>query len=375
MTDRELREIKRRFRPDKSNVSRIVGCFINENKQVSYKINQSLALANITVSEKLLQILGKALSGSVGISQHDISFSTSQVSEGKEHALLMKLRSSALSDEEALDRFYSTVANSLELGSNYAVLLAYDVYDVFNGRSDGDAGESDRQFSYIACAVCPIKEAADSLRFKEADRLFHSENAGGILSNPELGFMFPAFDDRQTNIYGALYYTRSKSTAYPEFTAGVFGASHPMPPVIQKAAFSSSLCTSLSDDCTLDVVKAMHQTVGEMVEAHKQSRDPEPLTISKHTVTTMLESIGVSEEGIAKMGEAMDEAFGKGAALTPKNLLSYNRFEVKMPEVKITVSPEYRDLITTRTVGDEKYLRIKISGPVEINGIEISTED
>ena len=156
MTDRELREIKRRFRPDKSNVSRIVGCFINENKQVSYKINQSLALANITVSEKLLQILGKALSGSVGISQHDISFSTSQVSEGKEHALLMKLRSSALSDEEALDRFYSTVANSLELGSNYAVFLAYDVYDVFNGRSDGDAGESDRQFSYIACAVCPI---------------------------------------------------------------------------------------------------------------------------------------------------------------------------------------------------------------------------
>ena len=375
MTDREVREIKRRFRPDKSNVSRIVGCFINENKQVSYKINQSLALANITVSEKLLQILGKALSGSVGISQHDISFSTSQVSEGKEHALLMKLRSSALSDEEALDRFYSTVANSLELGSNYAVLLAYDVYDVFNGCSDGDAGESDRQFSYIACAVCPIKEAADSLRFKEADRLFHSENAGGILSNPELGFMFPAFDDRQTNIYGALYYTRSKSTAYPEFTAGVFGASHPMPPVIQKAAFSSSLCTSLSDDCTLDVVKAMHQTVGEMVEAHKQSRDPEPLTISKHTVTTMLESIGVSEEGIAKMGEAMDEAFGKGAALTPKNLLSYNRFEVKMPEVKITVSPEYRDLITTRTVGDEKYIMIKISGPVEINGIEISTED
>ena len=69
MTDRELREIKRRFRPDKSNVSRIVGCFINENKQVSYKINQSLALANITVSEKLLQILGKALSGSVGISE------------------------------------------------------------------------------------------------------------------------------------------------------------------------------------------------------------------------------------------------------------------------------------------------------------------
>lgn len=30
MNEKELREIKRRFRPERTNVPRIVGCFVNE---------------------------------------------------------------------------------------------------------------------------------------------------------------------------------------------------------------------------------------------------------------------------------------------------------------------------------------------------------
>ena len=375
MTDRELREIKRRFRPDKSNVSRIVGCFINENKQVSYKINQSLSLGDSVVSEQLLAVLRRSLSGSIGISQNQIEFSTKDVSESPKHALLMKLRASGLRDEVALQELYSAIAESLELGSSYAVLLGYDVHDVRTKYTDGEDGESTSQFSYFTCAVCPVKEAGDSLRFRESDRLFHSDSSQGVLGNPEIGFTFPAFDDRSTNIYGALYYTRSKTSSYPEFTERIFGKSHPMPPTVQRNAFSATLGTALSDECTLDVVKAMHATVGEMVEAHKESKDPQPLTVTKHTVKEMLESIGVESESLEKMGTAMDEIFGTGAALTPKNLIQYNKFELKMPEIKITVSPEYKDLVTTRTIGEEKYLMIKVSGSVEVNGIPITIDD
>ena len=201
MTDRELREIKRRFRPDKSNISTVVGCYINENKEVVYKINQSLSLGDSTVSEQLLGVLRRALSGSVGISQHQIEFTTKDVSESEKHALLMKLRASGLRDEDALSELYTAIAESLELDSSYVVLLASDVYDVKTRHSDGEDGESTSQFSYFTCAICPVKEAPNALRFREADRLFHSDSAQGILSNPEIGFMFPAFDDRSSNIY------------------------------------------------------------------------------------------------------------------------------------------------------------------------------
>ena len=327
------------------------------------------------VSERLLSIMKKALSGNVGIAQSQLEFSTKQVSDSEEHKLLMTLRSTELRDTGALDDFYTKVAESLDLEGNYVVLLANDLYDVFSKGSDGEMGDSTERFSYLVCAVCPVKDAPETLTFREADSLFHAAGASGILSSPELGFMFPAFDDRATNIYGALYYTRSRSKAYPEFTARVFGCESPMPTAIQRVTFNDNLGAALSEDCTIEVVRAVHAAVGEMVEAHKESHDPEPLLITKYTVKTLLESCGVPEEKIEKMTEEMDASFGVGAGLTPKNLVAYNKFEVKMPEVKINLSPEYRDLVSTRMINGEKHLVIKVTGPVEINGITVNLDE
>lgn len=374
MTDRELREIKRRFRPDKSNISRIVGCFVNTNKEILYRINQPLGLEDSAVSEKLLSVMRKVLTGAQGTSINSVDFSTKEVSEGAEHKLLMDMRASGLRDGDVLERFYRTVAESLELDTNYSILLAYDVYDVPERSSDGESVDSTKQFSYIICAVCPVKDAPEALTFREADSLFHASGAAGILSSPEVGFMFPAFDSRATNIYGASYYTRSKSTAYGDFTRRVFGHEPPMPPAHQKEAFADGLSEALSEECDLHLVRALHGVVGEMVEAHKESKNPEPLTVTRHTVGEMLTSLGVEEEKVEKFGEAMDQSFGRGAAISPKNVISHNRFELKMPEVKITVSPEYRDYVSTKEIGGEKYITIKVTGPVEINGITVNID-
>ena len=109
-----------------------------------------------------------------------------------------------------------------------------------------------------------------------------------------------------------------------------------------------------------------------MIESHKDSHDPEPLMLTSAGLKTVLEACGVEEESRERFAEIMDESFGKGVAVAPKNILATNRFEVKMPEVKITISPEHRDLITTREIGGESYITIRVSGPVEINGITVS---
>ena len=50
-----------------------------------------------------------------------------------------------------------------------------------------------------------------------------------IISAPELGFMFPSFDDRQSNIYNAVYYIRNSSENYEDFVAEIFNTDIPMP--------------------------------------------------------------------------------------------------------------------------------------------------
>ena len=374
MTEKELREIKRRFRPEKSNSPKIVGCFVNGNKQIISRISQPIGVTDSVVSEKLLGVMKKTLSGSLGTNLTDISFSTRQVSESEEHKLLMGLVKSRLGDADLLERFYTRVTESVSLDSNYVILLASDVYDVFSYGRDGEESGSSEVFSYIICAVCPVKSMPEALSFREADSLFHTLSASALLASPELGFMFPAFDDRKTNIYNALYYTRSIAESYKEFTENIFASEPPMPPKLQKATFNGCLTDALADECSFEVVRSVHAQIGEMLEAHKESRDPEPLMITKETVKSVLAGCGIDNEKIEKLDKSFDENFGKNAELSPKNIVSVKKFEVETPEVSIKVDPEHRDLVSTQVINNVKYVMIRVDGGVEVNGINITID-
>ncbi len=89
----------------------------------------------------------------------DIVFSTQQVMDSEEHRLLMNLRDSELQDGE-MKELLPKGHRSLDMdGRPYVLLLAHDTYDVPHKGGDGEFQQdaSDEVFSYIVCAVCPVK--------------------------------------------------------------------------------------------------------------------------------------------------------------------------------------------------------------------------
>lgn len=371
MNEKELREIKRRFRPDRSNIPSIVGCFINSSGQIISRFNQSILLTENDESEELLSVMKKTLSGSLGTNLSDIEFSTRDVLEGEEHKLLTSLRDSHLQDEGALSAFFEKVAESVHMECNYVVLLANDIYDVYTKENDEESGSS-VTFSYIVCSICPLKDADSGLFFRESDRLFHSVTANAILTRPVLGFMFPTFDDRMANIYHALYFTKDISSSNPEFVARIFGKEAPMPPKVQKSEFNHCLSSALGDECSFEVVRSVGAQIAEMVEEHKEMKNPEPLTLTKATVKTLLANCGIEEKKLEALGEKFDESYGKNAELCPKNVVTTTRLDIAMPDVKISVKKDKSHLVSTQTVNGKKYIMIEAVEGVEVNGIPIT---
>ena len=371
MNEKELREIKRRFRPDKSNIPNIVGCFINASGQIISRFNQSILLTENDEGEELLSVMKKTLSGSLGTNLTDIEFSTRDVLESDEHKLLMALRDSHLKDEAALSAFYERIAESVHMESNYVVLLANDIYDVYTKENDEESGSS-TTFSYIVCSICPLKDSDAGLFFRESDKLFHSVSANAILTRPVLGFMFPTFDDRMANIYHALYYTKDISSSNPEFVSRIFAKEAPMPPKIQKSTFNYCVSTALGEECSFEVVKSVSAQIAEMVEEHKEMKILEPLTLTKATVKTLLSNCGVEEKTLEKVGEKMDESYGQNAELMPKNVVTTTRLDIAMPDVKISVKKDKMNLVSTQVIDGKKYVMIEASEGVEVNGIPIN---
>jgi len=376
MNDKEIAELRRRYRSEKSGISRIRGCYVNENREIISEMDQSVALMSESEADELLGVLKKVLSGAVGTNLLDISFSTQDVMEGEEHKLLCRLRESALQDNEAVRALYGKIMDNLVLEGNYMILLAYDSYDVFTYRKDGRKDDdSNEVFRYILCAVCPIKVAKPALSYYVRENCFRNVVADSTVSPPALGFMFPAFDNRATNLYGALYYTRSTEDNHPEFTDAVFHASKlPMPAAEQKDTFRSVLAESTGEACSLPVIRSVHAQINQAIEDHKAARDPEPLTVDKYVIRDMLGFCGVPEEGMEQFASSFDEKFGTGASVSPRNIVDTRRFEVKTPDVVIKVNPARSDLVEARVIDGVRYILIRADEGAEVNGIDIRIE-
>lgn len=180
MNEKEIAELRRRFRPEKSCISRIRGGCINEKKELVSEFDQPLGMLPEQEAEELLALLKKTLSGKRGRTLTDIEFSTQQVLDSDEHQLLMTLRDTALSDEEAVHKLYAKIAENVFFDGSYMILLAADRYDVPAHAKDGARSEEgDEVFSYIVCAVCPMKLTRSRARLQASERRFRSVGSTG----------------------------------------------------------------------------------------------------------------------------------------------------------------------------------------------------
>ena len=377
MNDKEIAELRRRFRAEKTSISRIRGAYVNEKREIISEMDQSVALMSETEADEILSLLKKTMSGKVDTNLIDISFTTKQVMESPEYLLLSQLRESALQDNDLIHTFYKKIIDSLQMEGNYMILLAYDSYDVFTYRKDGAKDdESSELFRYILCAVCPIKMAKPTLSYYVRENCFRNVVADSVISPPALGFMFPAFDNRSTNLYGALYYTRATDNSHTEFTDAIFNAGKlPMPATEQKETFRSVLADATGEACSLPVIRSVHAQLNQAMEDHKISKEPEPLTVDKYVIRDMLGFCGVPEENIERFEEKFDKGFGQNASLSPRNIVDTKKFELKTPDVVIKVNPARTDLVETRIIDGVRYVLVRADSGVEVNGIDVKIEE
>lgn len=379
MNQNELKEIRRRFRPDQDNISRIYGCYVNAAKEIVTRIDMSLGLMEQEETQMYYKILKKALSGTLGRNLIDIEFSTAQVESSDEHRLLQALRTSHLSDESMRELMYERIIETLDFGDeSYVILMASDSYDVPYRGGDGEVFDegSSEVFDYFICCVCPVKDAKAALRYESEQRAFRGASTGHVLGAPEIGFMFPAFDDRCANIYNLLYYSRNVSEIHDEFIKGIFNTkSIPLSAVAQKEAFGDSLSFSLGDKCSLEVVQAVHEDIREKLALHKESKEPELPEIYIEDVDDILRKSGVPDEKINFFNEECQKQLGGSDTFNPGNLIETKKFEMVTPEVKITVDPEYAYRIKTGIIDGEKYILIPADGDVAVNGIQVNIEE
>lgn len=373
MNNKELREIKRRIQPGKNNINHIYGCYVNSaTREVISSFDEPVSLLDEQEQKEYFALLNKALSGGMGKNLSDVSFSTAQVKDSPEHRLLTELRQSKLEDEALREKLCTLLTESLSFEEkNYLILMAYDAYDV---KAEKDDEDSTDVFRYILCCVCPVATGKAELGYSHSDKRFHNAVISQMVTAPVLGFMYPSFDDRCTNIYGALLYSRRAGDNHGAFVNSVFNLPAPMTAAEQKDCFDQLLSEAMDSKCSFQVVQNLNQQLCDKITAHKESRSPEVLSFSAHEVAEMLEDSGTPPQQAESFVQHYEERLGKDTQVVSTSICNNKKMTLETEQIKISLDPQYSYLIKTRNENGRKYILIPADSGVSINGLPVEID-
>lgn len=371
MIKSEVNEIKRLFTQSKCSITRICGCYVDGEKNKKTEMREAFLALPEEDLFKYFEILRKTLSGTFGKNLLNMEFPLETESYGGTQEFLLRLRDSKLKDDALLDAFYDKVIESYDYPGNYLILLVHDVYDIPGKTTDGITMEdaSDEVYEYILCSICPVNLSKPGLSYNAEMNTFQNRIRDWIVEMPETGFLFPAFNDRGSDIHNLLLYSKDANDLHDTLVEHVLGCVLPMTAGSQKETFQVLIEETLGEDCDYDVVKNIHEQLNEMVEEHKDV--PEPLTLNKQEVKTLLANSGVKEEKLELFDQCFDATAGEKTSLMVNNVYNSRSFEVKTPDVSVKVNPERMDLVETRVINGRSCLVIEINDQVEVNGIPV----
>lgn len=376
MNEKEIAEIRRRFNPQKTNMTSVHGCCVNEKKEITAEFTQVLANLTQDEIESMLSLLKKLLSGGIDRNLLGIEFSNEQVLGGEQHKRLLKLRDSALNDETALKELFLDIISTLRIEGPYLILAAADSYDVFTYTEDGKKSEDSTElFKYFVCGVFPMKLTKPQLSFAAFDNTFKNIVSNSVICPPELGFMFPAFDDRAANIYNTVFYTKDSGADHSEIIGKLFAAKPPMPADSQRETFNTLLTDATDGENNLEILKNIQDEIGEIIAERKERKDYESLSFSRDDICDILRSADVTDERIEGFKESYNESFGEKTRLNPKNLVETKRFELSNADISIKINPERSELVETRVIDGVKYILIRADEEIEVNGVPININE
>ncbi len=373
MNKTEVTEIKKIFKKDDNGITRICGCYVDGEKNKRVELKEAFYSLPEEEMFKYVDIFRKTMSGTLGKNLMNMEFPMDEETndDGKQK-FMMKLVDSGLQDDVLLDEFYDMVIKTYEYTGNYLIVLIHTAYDIPSITADGIENEdaSDYVYNFILCSICPVKLSKAGLCYNPENNSIEDCDRDWIVQAPANGFLFPAFNDRNTDIHSLLYYAKNADEVDIDFSYNLLGCTFPIPAKEQKETFHALVEESLGTTCDYEMVKNLHENLNEMIEENKEN--PEPLELDKEDVKKILSSCGVSEEKIDVFEEKFTENIGEDQKLVADNIANLRKFEVRTPNVTIQVNPDRTDLVNTQIIDGVPCIVIECSDEVEVNGIRVA---
>ena len=379
MNKKEVLELKRRFKKDECTFTRMCGCYVDADHNKIVNIGETFLNLEEEESNKYLEIAKKVLSGTLGNNLLELEFPLAEEAAGGRQQFLMGLRDSKLKNEELMDAFYDLVIDSYDFVGNYLILIFHDAYDVMTRTSDNNnLDESEEVYEYLLCAICPVALSKPGLGYREDENRIGSRIRDWVVGMPDTGFLFPAFNDRSTDIHSTLFYTKDTKNPHSEFMEAGLGCGTKRTATEKKMTFQEIVEQAVGGDEeeNANVFYQLQEGLSEIVEAHDamdDNEEKEPLILTTSDVSSILSNSNIDEDQAKFIEKSYEEEFCEQPPVAD-DLLDAKALEAGASR------KEKQDLMTqvqvlTEQLEDYKAITKDVDSSEEVSGDDVKTYD
>lgn len=342
------------------------------DKNIKTTFKQSFLSLETEEMFKYFEILRKSLSGSIGKNLRTLEFPLDSEEAGGTQDFLLNLRNSKLLDDDLLNAYYQKIIDNYDYVGNYLIIVIHDTYDIPGKTSDNLDMEdaSDEVYEYILTSLCPVNLSKPGLSYNADDNSFINRIRDWVVEMPETALLFPAFNDRTTDIHSLLYYSKDGNDLHEMFIENILNCPIPLSSNSQKETFATIIEKTIGDDLNLEFMKNIQENLIRQSEEAKENN--EVLSMDKDEIKYLLKESGADEELFEMYDQNYETMADKNAKVYASNVLNTRSFNVKTPSVVIKVDPLRTDLIEKKIVDGRECLVIALDGDIEVNGVTIS---
>lgn len=410
LLNRDILEVKRRFKKEACTFTKMCGCYVDSNKNKVVELNENFLNLDDEEFYKYLEIAKKVLSGTIGNNLLELNFSKEEEGQGGRQQYLLGLRESGLKNPELLSHLYDMIIENYDYVGNYLILIFHDAYDVMTKTKDDlRLDESEEVYTYLLCAICPVNLSKPGLGYREAENRIGVRIQDWVVSVPDVGFLYPSFIERSTDVNTVTYYVRDAKDSHADFIQSVLGCEAKRTATEEKDAFHGIVKRTLapiieqSDDVLMEIQENLHTLVEEK-EAEEEELvlgEPEEFTLTPEIIKEVLTQSEIPDAAVSMIQEHFAEEFHDAPPavkhLVDEKAIEKNQKEKKeirlleevaslrqelkekkdeeekaVSDVVLRIKPEKAEQMKTEIIDGQRYLMIPVEEKetIHLNGVE-----
>lgn len=373
MNKKEILELRKTFRPENCNISRIATCYVTSEKEKILEKSQAFLSLPEEEAFKYFDILKQALSGTVGKNLYTLK--TNSINPADESPQKLEtLRKYHMNDEGMLTDLFDSIIGSYDSSENYLIIVVNGLYDIPGVTSDDQELEdaSDEVYSYILTCICPVELDEPGLSIDCTKPAILDKERDWMVKSPVNALLYPAFTDRATDIHHALYFAKKAENSQDDFLKELIGSEMMLSDKEEHEWFLDTLNHAHEEQMPLETAKEIHTKLVE--KSLEKENLPSAGMLSKKELLQVIDK-ELNADQVKDIDEDYDKTVGKENDITIKNLVNPKKMVIQTGTAKVEIDSDYADMVETKRIDGRLYLAVPLtSNDILVDGCAVRTE-